>query len=124
MLNEFGKIVRKARLDIDVTMLQMANELDTTPAFLSAIEIGRKRIPDIWITKITIFFRNHGLNITGLQAAADVANKSVSLDGLSREHQMLVAGFARVQSSAFNQDDVLAFKELLEGIQGKGTKKK
>jgi transcriptional regulator with XRE-family HTH domain len=124
MLNEFGKMIRKFRIEIGLTMMQMAKDLNTTPAFLSAMETGRKRIPANWISTIKQYLEQHGASCEGLEAAADVANKTVSLDGLSREHQMLVAGFARVQSSAFNQDDVVAFKKLLQGIQGEGVKNK
>lgn len=118
MLNEFGKKVRKARIDAGVTMMQMADALATTPSFLSAMETGRKKVPAEWVTKIEQYFAGHQVSVTDLGAAADSANQSVSLEGLTREHQMLVAGFARVLSSTPSVEDVDAFKRLLQGIQG------
>lgn len=118
MLNEFGKKVRKARIDAGVTMNQMAVDLKTTPSFLSAIETGRKKIPAEWVKNIEDYFSSKAVSIGDLGAAADVSNKSVSLEGLSRDHQLLVAGFARVQSSSLTEDDVLRFKGLLERIEG------
>lgn len=118
MLTEFGKKVRKARIDAGVTMMEMADALGTTPSFLSAMETGRKRVPTDWVAKIERYFALHGVEVTDLGSAADAANQSVSLEGLSREHQMLVAGFARVLSSSPSVEDVDAFKRLLQGIQG------
>lgn len=116
MLTEFGKKVRKARIDAELSMMQMATDLGTTPSFLSAMEVGRKKIPADWVTKIETYFARHGVHVEGLAIAADAANESVSLEGLSREHQMLVAGFARVQSSSLTTEDVNAFKRLLQGL--------
>jgi len=118
MLTEFGKKVRKARIDAGVTMMQMADALGTTPSFLSAMETGRKKVPAEWVAKIEHYFAVHGVSVANLGAAADASNQSVSLEGLTREHQMLVAGFARVQSSSMSSEDVDAFKRLLQGLQG------
>ncbi len=117
MLTEFGKAVRKARIDAGSTMMEMANSLGTSPSFLSSIETGRKKIPAEWVKKIEQYFSDLGVSVSDLRSAADAANQSVSLEGLSREHQMLVAGFARVQSSSLTDEDVKAFKQLLHGIQ-------
>ena len=96
-ITEFGKAVRKARIDAEnVTLASMADELDTTASFLSALEMGRKKIPTEWIPKIDQFFASRGVKVEKLGELADMANKSVSLDGLRPEQQMLIAGFARV----------------------------
>ena len=42
-LTDFGKAVRKARLDADETLATMAESLNVSPAFLSAMETGRKK---------------------------------------------------------------------------------
>jgi transcriptional regulator with XRE-family HTH domain len=109
-ITEFGKMVRKARLDAEVTLSKMANELDVTSAFLSGMETGRKRITNEWVGKIKAFFAVRNIDLPNLQEAADVANKSVSLEGLSPAHQMLVAGFAR---TSLSPDDLENLKALL-----------
>ncbi len=108
-ITEFGKTVRKARIDAGVTLASMANELNTTPSFLSALEMGRKKIPTDWVGKLESYFAGYGVT-TRLAQLADVANKSVPIDGLSPAQQMLVAGFARV-----NLDDaeIEKFQRLL-----------
>jgi pseudouridine-5'-phosphate glycosidase len=115
-ITEFGKAVRKARIDANnVTLASMASELQTTPSFLSALEMGRKRIPGEWVVKIESFFRRHGITITSLGELADVANKNVSLDGLSPAQQMLVAGFARVN---LDEGEIANLRELLAVKKG------
>lgn len=109
-ITEFGKVVRKARLDAEVSLLSMANELQVTSAFLSGMETGRKKITDEWVRKVNVFFESRNIALPTLAEAADVSNKSVSLDGLSPAHQMLIAGFARTTLSS---DELENLKNLL-----------
>lgn len=108
-ITEFGKAVRKARIDADVTLASMAEELGTTPSFLSAMEMGRKKIPDSWVSVIESYFAKSGVSVR-LRELADVANKSVNLEGLDPAQQMLIAGFARVNMS---ETELHRFQQLL-----------
>ena len=49
MLDKFGKLVRDIRITLSLLLLDMAKELDISPAELSAIECGRKPVPDWFI---------------------------------------------------------------------------
>lgn len=119
-ITEFGKVVRKARLDAEVTLLQMANELEVSSAFLSGMETGRKKVTGEWVSKITGFFAPHGITLPKLAEAADVSNKSVSLEGLSPAHQMLIAGFAR---TSLNAEEMENLKSLLTAANAKKENK-
>ena len=46
MTTQFGKELKKLRIDLGITLMDMANKINVSAAFLSAIETGRKRIPD------------------------------------------------------------------------------
>lgn len=48
MLSPFGKFCRKLRIEKDEILLDMAKKLDVTPSFLSAVEIGKKNVPENW----------------------------------------------------------------------------
>lgn len=109
-LTDFGKAVRTARIETDSTLSQMAEAIGATPAFLSAIETGRKKIPEAWIGKIDGFFKRKGKVIVNLQELAIVANGEVSVAGLPPAQQMLVAGFARTNLDA---DQLKKFEQLL-----------
>lgn len=113
-ITEFGKAIRKARIDAGVTLAAMAEELHTTSSFLSAMEMGRKRIPAEWIPQIEGYFARKGVSLR-LGELADVANQAVCLNGLSPAHQMLVAGFARVN---LDQSEIAKLTLLLNAKKG------
>lgn len=46
MVTEFGKYLRKVRVDNNEIMKDMSDKLFITPSYLSAIECGKRRIPD------------------------------------------------------------------------------
>lgn len=109
-LTDFGKTVRKARLDAEETLSTMADNLGVSPAFLSAMETGRKNIPEEWVIKINNFFEVRGIKADKLGKLADLSNKNVSLLGQDPHKQMLIAGFAR---SSFDSETLAKFAELL-----------
>lgn len=94
-LTEFGKAIRKARIDSNETLGSMADAVGVSPGFLSGIETGRKKIPNDLLSRIKLFLIAHGIAMPNIDALAAVSNQSVSLEGLSPQHQMLIAGFAR-----------------------------
>ena len=112
-LTEFGKVVRKARIDTGYTLLTMSQELNTTPAYLSGLETGLKKIPKKWVEKISDFFESKNYEIKDLQQLSSVSNKSVVIDGLPLQQQMLIAGFAK---SPFTVEQLRSFANLLKEI--------
>ncbi len=52
MLDRFGKLVRDIRITRSLLLYDMAKALDISSAELSAIECGRKPIPDWFIPKL------------------------------------------------------------------------
>lgn len=52
MLTEFGRELRKLRLDRDEYLKDMADKLDVSVAYLSAVETGKRKIPDNFVDKI------------------------------------------------------------------------
>src|SRR5690554_1039822 len=95
-LTKFGKVVREYRRELGLTLSSMANALKTSPAFLSAMETGRNKVPMEWVEKISSYFNASGLSVDSkwLKVLACESNESVSLEGLPPQHRMLIAGFA------------------------------
>lgn len=114
-LSKFGKVIRELRRNAELTLMAMAADLNTSPAFLSAMETGRRKIPEDWVLKLTDYFNEKGIYVdeNRLKQLAYIANESVPLDALPIQHQMMVAGFA---SSYLNQEQLQKFAELLEEI--------
>lgn len=114
-VTNFGRAVRKARQETNDTLMTMSKALNKSVAFLSAIETGRTKIPLDLVPKIEQFFHQKGYVFEEkLSVVASVANESIPVDGLSYQHQMMVAGFA---NSSFNREDLDKICRLLEEIQ-------
>lgn len=118
-LTPFGKAVRKARVDGDISLTDMAAELDITPAFLSAVETGRKKVPEQLTNRIKEYLEARGVVPVHLNELADVSNSSVSLEGLSPEHQFLVANLAHTDWKKVDATELEDLKELLGRIGSK-----
>jgi transcriptional regulator with XRE-family HTH domain len=116
-LTNFGKAIRKGRIDINSTLRAMAEQLGTSPSFLSGLETGTKKISTVWLKKIELFFTEYDYKIEELKELADLSNESVHLhDGLSHQQKMLVAGFA---NSPFKPEELKMFADLLKEINEK-----
>ena len=61
MLDKFGKLVRDIRITRSLLLYDMAKELDISPAELSAIECGKKSVPD-WV--IPALEKSYGIGDT------------------------------------------------------------
>lgn len=49
----YGKRIRMERLKREIIALEMAEKLGVTPSFLSSVELGRKKVPQTWMEKLT-----------------------------------------------------------------------
>lgn len=112
-LTRFGSAVRKARIDSGVTLSEMAEALQVTPAFLSSIEVGRKKIPEAWVKRVEEYFESKGLTIR-LAEEAMLSNKTIPLAGFSAGQQAVLAGFARRNRT---DEEVQQFMKLISDME-------
>lgn len=114
-VTDFGRAVRKARHETNDTLTTMSKGLKKSVAFLSAIETGRTKVPLDLVPEIKSFFGNKGYEFDeDLKVLANITNESVPIDGLSYQHQMMVAGFA---NSNFNREDLDKICDLLNKVK-------
>lgn len=116
-VTEFGKAVRQARRKTNDTLLTMSEALLKSPAFLSAIETGKTKIPLDFVNEVIDFFVLKNVTFEqNLVQLAMVDNENAPLDGLSDQHKMMVAGFA---NSKFTKDELEKICNLLNEIHPK-----
>lgn len=108
-LTEFGKAIRKARIESGDTLRAMAKSLEITPAFLSAIEHEKKKIPPYLVVRIEALLRNQGVEVKNLMTLADLSNQRISLKGLSEQHQQLLLRLAHTSYSKSDLDNIELF---------------
>ena len=80
MINAFGQWLRKFRIDKGLLLGDMARTLEISSAFLSAIETGRKNIPDGIVSKIRDSYRLSEEEYFSLLEAVQMSQQKISLD--------------------------------------------
>ncbi|KVQ57485.1 helix-turn-helix domain-containing protein [Burkholderia territorii] len=105
-VTEFGKWVRKLRLEHGETMLDMSQKLGRSASFLSSIETGRKPVPAQIVNAIA---ETYGLDEA---TAAELREKAAS------GH----AAFRLAPSNDGDRELVAAFAARLESLSEKQRK--
>ena len=70
MLTRFGKQLRKIRIDRDQRLKDMAEQLNVTVAYLSAVENGNRVVPDSWVYTLSKKYELSEEETVSLQKAA------------------------------------------------------
>ena len=114
MLTEFGKALRKIRIDKNELLKEMSDKLGVTASYLSAVEHGKREIPSEWITRITVLYNLDKEMKKQLIFAADQSRLSITLklDGVNTKTSTLVNAFAR-KFENLNQSDIDKMMDIL-----------
>lgn len=119
MLTVFGKSLRKIRIDNNEILSDMAEKLHVTAAYLSAVENGKREVPEGWIEELK---RSYGLNskkISELEEAAFSSKKSIKIkleDETDRDRDLFIA-FARCFRD-LNDDEAHEIQNILNNKRG------
>ena len=97
MLTEFGKVLRKLRINRQEILKDMADTLKVSSAYLSAVETGKRRIPTDWVSRISESYSLSQDEQSELQYAAEISTPDVtiSLSGASPARRDAVLSFAK-----------------------------
>lgn len=97
MLTDFGRYLRKLRIDCGELIRDMANKLGVTASYLSAVETGKRNIPEAWVDEIVAKYGLDGSAKNDLVKAAANSAKVLKLGmgGVSADHKEVAILFAR-----------------------------
>lgn len=115
-LTPFGKLVRRHRIEKEISLGEMSNRIGVSSAFASAVETGTKRIPNDYASKVS---KALGLNrdeTAELSNTADISAPEVRFQfdkSTSQFDRELVNMFAR-RFPNLPEDKKSAFRTLLE----------
>lgn len=119
-LTPFGREVRGLRMDTGRMMKDMADHLHVSESYVSAVEFGKRAIPETWPMQIAAFFGLGKEKSEGLQVLAKGSNKVLSIDlqddSLSQLHRETAAIFA-MSLPKFSEEQLLRVKRHLEEIR-------
>lgn len=119
MLTDFGKILRKLRIDCGEIIKNMADKLGCTASYLSAVETGKRPVPDEWTDKIVELYSLDSDTAQKLRNASMAEVKTIKIDinnlfGNKRETAIL---FAR-EFSDIDETTSDKIRELLKKSKG------
>jgi len=80
MLTEFGKFLRRLRIDNEELLKSMAEKLGVSSSYLSAVETGKRNIPDDWEEKIIQLYKLDMIEQEDLQNAIAISTRAVTMD--------------------------------------------
>jgi len=87
MVTEFGKICRKIRIDNNEVLKDMAQKLGVTTAYLSAVETGKRNIPEEWLDIIKREYQLEQREYEGLVDTVYSLKKIIKIDMDNIEEQ-------------------------------------
>lgn len=94
MLTEFGKALRKLRIEHDELLRTMATTLGVSSAYLSAVETGKRHVPERWVAKISDAYHLTAHEHAELLQAAEASAKEVRIplqDASSTKREAVLA---------------------------------
>ena len=96
-MTEFGKELRKLRIDRGEILKDMADKYGVTSSYLSAIECGKRSIPEKMIPWLKEEYGLTGAQARRLEEARDrsLPEVSIQFDGVSDEQRDVALKFAR-----------------------------
>lgn len=115
-----GKFLKKLRIENGEVLLTMAQKLNVTPSFLSAVELGKKKMPYEWNLKIRSAYSLTPEQEDELDEAISLSEKAVILDfeEVSPTAKKLAVSFAR-SFSDFSDEQLEALKKLMNNEDSK-----
>ena len=115
MLSEYGKILRKIRIDKGLTLAQMAKAVGITSAYLSTIERGNRKIPKYLTQNVINHYELSNEQVAELQKAEYLSMDSVEIElsAVSLHKKTLVLSLAKnLKNMTYEQ--VARIKSIME----------
>lgn len=96
-MTDFGKFLRKLRIDHGEVLYDMSQNLKVSSAFLSSVENGIKSVPVDLVKKIVVFYMLEQEQAEELQRLAESTKRQVrlNLDNVKDDKRNLALTFAR-----------------------------
>lgn len=115
MVTELGKFLRKIRIDNNELLLDMAQTLNVSSAFLSKVENGKSKPPETWCSIIKEHYNLPPAQARELDDCFYYARNSQSIDveGFRQENKQVMLSFARRLSNC-DDEQLEIYKEFLK----------
>lgn len=107
MITAFGKFCRKLRIENDEILKNMADKLHVTSAYLSAVEMGKRNVPQGWDKILSDAYNLNSAQYKDLTAAIDDSVKQIKLNlGAASLHKKQMAVMFARKLDELDEDDI------------------
>jgi|ERR1039457_74437 transcriptional regulator with XRE-family HTH domain len=115
MITQLGKELKKLRIDLGITLMDMSKKIGVSSAFLSAIETGRKRVPENFLEGLAAAYPEVNQHKDQYEVLINQARKEVRLmfNGNNIEDAKLATALAR----RFNNLDANEREKLMKFLE-------
>lgn len=119
MLTAMGKELRKLRIDLGVTLVQMAEAVGVSATMLSAVETGKKKVPGDFVERIVAAYPALQVKREALLSLANLSNGEVvvSLASASADDAALATELAQ-RFGELSEEDKALLRRLLKQMAG------
>lgn len=101
-ITELGKILRVARIHLNMSMRDMAKELGVTASFLSNVERGYKRVPPNFPDRLAEILKNYPeVDLKKLRGVCQISNGEIGIEWLHPQHKELLVRLANMPMNEF-----------------------
>ncbi len=116
MITSVGKFLRKLRIDNNEILMDMADKLNVSASFLSAVENGNKKVPTGWDKKIcNLYNLDDNQAESFAQAIAETENNfEINFSGVKTQNRQVAVSFAR-KFAEMDDEQLKAIKKILRG---------
>ena len=111
-LTQLGKWLRAFRIDNDLLLKDMANDLELSPAHLSGIETGRKPVPRRFGRRVIDTYDLNANETEELLSAIDRSSEDFKIRAVEPDRRDVAAVLAR-RFNELSAEDVEEFRNLL-----------
>lgn len=113
-INEYGVYIRSIRSKMNINLEDMSNKLNVSKAYLSALENGKKTIPQDYADKLALAYELSNVERNDLKNSIDISNGKIQLDILkmNEEQREVSLAFARKIFYA-NEEELNELKKIL-----------
>ncbi len=113
MLTSFGKFCRKLRVDNDELLKDMADKIGVASSYLSAVENGKRNVPQEWVDRIARSYSLNALELAELNQAVQESQNTLKMnfEGFSGEDKIIFMAMIR-EFKGLNEQDRAKIKEI------------
>ena len=117
MVTEFGKYIRKLRVDNTTTLRVMADEIGKSASYLSSVETGKRNITADYFNSVVNYFQLDGNSEQELRHLADISQNEISvpLSNATINQRNSAVAFAR-KLNTLSSDDLKKIDDILEDL--------